>query len=594
MPLPEALQRIITPLADKFVPNAARREYFDNRPIWRLYLDLYELDGAKLAGLIEKHVDEDPEKYQFRQKLAAVFNYVPMVVRMTINYIYSEQPRITADDAGLQRFIQNCDGSGLPLAQFVRQTVMPLSLTLGFLDVLVQNPATPEGMFVTGADDVDNAAEVTPRVLPVTPLYRFNWSTKQTGEYQWIAFIDLDAEEANPFIPGIPLDPSAEDKKPEGEAAPANANAVPFAGQSFIRISQYLRLEGNTPNQLVDLRDDAGRAVGFWVRSWQELDDDKKARWYHDGGWLPTARVPVATLYYSRSIDPMRRHHGISKIAMIAVLTKKIIQLLSWTDEDVVANLAIFVFPGNPPKDKDNNVLPVKLTPFGILYMGADAKFPATMLQGATSHIEIKMRLIDSYIREILRLAYILGVSAEAERINSGVQGIVARNELFMELSDIAGALDTFTLDLLALAKSWETNQDISRATLIQQYKPAVSFYKGPYAVDPLGDVITNTEKLIRLFEQLSPTMMQSLYKQLAMAALSNEDAARDQVFSEIDQNFRAMLAERAQQRSALMDSLGAAGGADETETNTNQPENNAEIGSGTSPGGVAGDSAGV
>jgi hypothetical protein len=590
MPLPESLATIITTLGENFVPNSARREYVDNRDVWRLYLDLYELDKRKLELLIEAHADEATNKIAFRRKIGAVFNYVPTVIRMAINYIYSEAPIISVSDSRLAAFVSDCDGSGTPLAQYIRQSAFPLALVTGFVDVLVQNPATPDGMFVTAADDAAAAAQVNPRVLTITPLHRINWSTQPTHEYNWTVFVDTDNETTNPFVSGIRI--SANLAAAESEAGTvqaaggeATAGALEFAGRSFVRLSRYLRLETDGGDDVLDLRDDDGRAVGFWVRSWQGLDDAGKPIWFHDGGWFPTARVPVATLYYARSIDPDRRHFGVSKIKEIAILTSKIIQLLSWTDEDVLANLALFVFPGQQPRDDNNNPIEYKLTPFGIIYAGKDAPFPPQMLQGETSHIKITMELIDSYIREILRLAYMIGASAEAEKITSGVQGVVARNELFMELSDLALAADGFTMDVLALAASWITNEDVTRAQLIERYKPVVNFKKSGYAVDPLSDIIANTNELLKVFEGLSPTMMRALYKQLAMSALSAEDESREVVFREIDAGFADMLRQREAAREAALATAGAITSGDAAEVG--------DIGTG-GIGDAAGNTAGV
>lgn len=574
MPLPASLAEILDALGDNFVPNSARAEYLEYRDLWQLYLDLYELDNQKIGALLDKHSGEDQLKYELRQKLAAVFNYVPMVVRMAINYIYSEQPQISVEgNEPLQNFINDCDGNGTTLSQFVRQNGLPLALVLGFVDVLVQNPATPEGMFETAEDVRQAAGTLSPRVLSITPLQRINWSTNPQHEYNWIAFVDNDDESRNPFISGIELDANL-----IGEPDSNTTGELEFAGKSFIRVCRYLVLEGDKPDEVVEIRDDAGKAVGFWVKSWQGKDENNRIRWFHDGGFLPTARVPVATLYYSRSIDQKKRHFGVSKIAMIAILTKKILQLASWTDEDVLANLAMFVLPGNPPQDEKGNVKPVQLTPFGVIWIGNDAKVPAHMLQGDTDHIRVKMDLIDKYIQEILRLAYLIGASGQAERVTSGVQGVVMRNELFMELADLALSCDNFTLELLALAQSWISNQDISRAQLVKEINPKVAFYKGPYSIDPLADVIKNSESLITLFERISPLMVKNLYRQLALSALTNEDTDRDDILNEIDDSVDQTIAEDEQQRQAAIAALGA---LDQNQ----QPPNNGEFGSATVPG---------
>jgi hypothetical protein len=246
----------------------------------------------------------------------------------------------------------------------------------------------------------------------------------------------------------------------------------------------------------------------------------------------------------------------------------------------------LFVLPGAPPQDEHGNVLPLELHPFKVIWVSNDARVPASLLQGSTDHIRVKMELIDAYTQEILRLAYIIGASAEAERVTSGVQGVVMRNELFMELADLALGCDNFVIDLLALAKAWIDNKDITRGEFLKLNKPTVSFYKGPYSIDPLADVIANTQQMLTMFEKLSPTMMRNLYRQLVMAATSNDNADRDIIFNEIDRSLSGVIEDNATQRALAMAAVAQAAAApDNTSVAVDTTPNNGEFGSATLPG---------
>jgi hypothetical protein len=167
------------------------------------------------------------------------------------------------------------------------------------------------------------------------------------------------------------------------------------------------------------------------------------------------------------------------------------------------------------------------------------------------------MKLIDAYIEEILRLAYIMGASGKATQANSGVQEVVIRNELFMELADLSGALDAYTLDVFRHVMAWSKGADVSLEELLRDQKPQVNFFKGPYAVDALKTVIENSQGLIDIFDQISPTMTKSVLRQLAATALYNEDQNREIIFEEIDGNADAVTEERRRVAAALADSLG-------------------------------------
>jgi hypothetical protein len=421
MPIPAMLATLINRLGKDFNPDAKRNEYKNNYPLWRSYLDLLELDETKLPDLIDPHEQETAEKLAIRKKLAAIFNYVPSIIRMTANYLHSEQPTYEVADERLAAFIANCNGSGLSLAEYVRREALPLALTLGWVDTLLQNPATDDNAFMTRADEQSADDTLLPRVFTVTPLQRINWSARADDAYNWLRFVDKQSENPLPFV---------DDPTPKTE--------------SYITISAFATLGGTDAEGLLS---DNGKPVGFWVRSFKDPENKKQKGWSHDGDWLSTRRCPVATLYYQKSIDPDRRHWGLSKIAMIAILTKKIAQLLSWSDEDVLSNLAVFVMPGDPPIDpatqKPGKVV---IHPWSVIWIRDGSSVDPKVIQGSVEHIRIKWEIINSYIQEILRLAYLIGVSAEAEQITSGIQGVVARTELFQELRDLAGACDRFRL----------------------------------------------------------------------------------------------------------------------------------------------------
>jgi hypothetical protein len=334
--LPDILAQIVKLLGDKFTPSAQKDFYSQYIDTWELYLTLFELDKPRIISLLEQHDAEVPAQFALRQKLAAVFNYVPSIVRMVVNYIYTEQPEITVTDEALKTFLSDCDGAGTPYIQYVKRVALPMAMIFGWVDTLLQNPTTPEGLFITAADQQTvNGGALGAQCFTITPIQRIDWSTRSNagGAYNWIRFIDYDDESDNPFLSNV------------------------AQTESYITLSGNVTLT-NADGATLEIRDDRGQPTGFWLRSWQLSDVEAKelkrkaGDWAHDGGFLPTSYVPISTLSYMASLDPRRRHFGLSKISMISLLTIKIIQLLSWTDEDILANLAIFVFPVSSPKIK--------------------------------------------------------------------------------------------------------------------------------------------------------------------------------------------------------------------------------------------------
>jgi hypothetical protein len=494
MPLPDNIRALIGP---KFNPSRQRADYKTFIDDWKLYRDLTELDRGRLKSLLQKHGEnENEDKWKIRQGLASAFNLIPMILSMTRGYLYSEEPSIDVKDDACERFLADCDGSGTSWVNFVRQSALPLSMAYGWLDILVQNPFIPDG-FVTAADQRDS--RLTPTVFPITPIQRLNWSARSNHEYNWMTFADIPAEPVSAFD------------------SDAKATA------SYVTVSA------------AQLGPNGEQIPGFWVRH-----VGAEGKWVFDGDLIPTARAPIATLYYQRSNDPDRRHFGVSKIAMMAVLTLNTIQLLSWIYEDILANLSLLAIPTRdgklPKKEGSDDATPfADIGAFSVVSYPRDAKGIPQYIQGATAHIKIKMTQVEMNLREIQRLALLIGASGSVQQASSGVQAVVQRTELFQELGDQAGALDVLTLDTLALVKSWETGEDWSRDRLTKEIQPRVSFYKGPFVVDPLPQLILNVNDIARVMGEVTPTLIKVMQKQLAAQCVYADDPSRKIVMEEIE-----------------------------------------------------------
>jgi hypothetical protein len=486
---------------------AERRSVFDGDvDLWKLYQDLTELDQKKLAALVEKHHEKEPEaKYALRQKVAVVFNLVPSILGMIRRYLFGEEPVFDVnDDPDLTSFLHDCDGNGTKFTRYVRDRVLQQAMTFGFVDVLVQNPATSVEVR-TEADRA--AADLRPRLFTVTPIRRMNWSCQPNDAYNWVTFKDLANERKNPF------------------GAPVDARLA----ESYIMLGVAGTIDGAGV--------DADKAV--WVRS--SLDNRSKSIWSHEAGYFPTSRVPVATLYYTKSNDDDRRHYGLSKIAIMAILTKGIIQVLSWTHEDILANLALYCFPssgGKVPTKEDGTEKISDFTAFTVLWFDKDAKLGPSVLQGNVSHIEIKLKLVEMYVREILRLSHLGGVSGDNQgKEQSGWHAVVNRTELFQELIDLAGALDDFAIDTFALVKSMSSGEDWTRQRVIDELKVQAIWYKGPYTIEPVEQILKDAGAAIQMFRDVSPTMVENQFKRTARAVLYQDDPDLPAVVEEIEAN---------------------------------------------------------
>jgi hypothetical protein len=545
MPSRDFLASAIRNRSKNWNPSATRTDYTNWRDDWRLYLDLYELDRGRLMELIEPHgPNENVDKLVMRKALAAVVNLVPSLVDMVRDYLFSEEPRIeTGGDPDLDAFVSDCTGTGTPLREWLRLRALPLSLVMGMVDTVVSNPNTGDMVVATAADRVDN--QLRPAVADYTPLDRINWSVARTKRYNWVTYRDRVSEDADPLA---------------GPPGPKEAFIT------FCRVNRDFIPDGDTSTE------------GFWVRAWQDnpgatgVPDPTNGttqsapiagpNWVFEADYTPTAECPVATLFYKESIDPERPRFGVSKVAIIAILTKKIIQVLSWMDEDILANLAMLAIPtkdGRPPKNTDGSNVITEFQAASILWFPDSAAHGPSVVQGDASHITSKMSVIEMYVTEILRLAHVITAAGEAETVQSGVQAVVQRTELFQEIGDIAVGLDSFVMEVFALVKSWTQNKPVS-VDEVRKAGATVAFHKGPYAVDPLAIVLANVRLIKELFARISPTLVKRALENVARATLYATDPEMDKVIKEIRAETATVLAEDA----ALMSIAngGGAGGA--------------------------------
>jgi hypothetical protein len=486
--------------AHSFDPSTVRSEYSTLLPLWQLYLDLAEPDQQKIAALVQRHsTDEPAAKYALRQQLATAFNLCPTIIEVMRLYLWADEPTIdVGDDPQLAAFLANCDGAGTRWTDYVRQTILPMALAMGWVDVLVTNPPTTAEI-ATEADA--RAADLQPRAGTLLPTQRLNWSCRPDDSYNWACFQDRANESPTPF------------------------DRMAQQAVSYVSLLAPGVLAGS------GIRED--RAV--WIRS-----SGYQGALSHDVGYCPTQRLPLATLYYAKANDPARRHFGVSKLAMAAALTKTIIQLLSWIHEDILANLAITCLPskgGQAPTDDQGNPLVSQFSAFSVIWVDSQSTMRPQVLQGDVSHIRMKLELALSYVKEILRLSHLAGVYGEAAgEEKSGFHAMVNRAELTNELSDLASRLDRFTLEVLALAKSWATGEDwsVERLTAANP-RLAVRWYKGPYNVEPLRSVLRDAAASIDLLGEFSPTLVRNVLKAAARSVIYQDDPELQPILDEIE-----------------------------------------------------------
>ncbi len=139
--------------------------------------------------------------------------------------------------------------------------------------------------------------------------------------------------------------------------------------------------------------------------------------------------------------------------------TQDILNTVSLIQTDELYNVGMLRYPRRSPKDE----LPTRLGPNTVLAFDAEAKHAPDFIVGSVDHIRAKMQRVREAVGFILTEGkLLLGQSRESLQINSGVQALVERLELFNELSDMADALERFELRVAATVAGWAKGQPVS------------------------------------------------------------------------------------------------------------------------------------
>jgi hypothetical protein len=89
-------------------------------------------------------------------------------------------------------------------------------------------------------------------------------------------------------------------------------------------------------------------------------------------------------------------------------------------------------------------------------------------------------------------------------------------------------------MDVFALVKSMATGAEWTRQRVAEELKVSVSYYKGPYTIDPLIDVVEGATSITNLFRDVSPTFVERVLTYTAKTYLQADDPYAPQIMEEI------------------------------------------------------------
>jgi len=460
----------------KFNPAVRHPLYLSYEDTWRAYQDFAELDLADLrsGSYLQQFESEPTAAWLNRKARASVYNLCPLLVSIRKNYLFARRPTRHIEASPFRReladFYHNCDRNGTDWTDFLREQIVPSAYIFGWSEVLFDVPSAPDGLRPQTQEQRRNM-NLKPYAVLLTPLDIIDWALDNRGHYHWVRVLESTV----------------------GSDDPSN--------QDHGQVDTYLQwLTGN----------------------WERFDDEGNLL---SGDVNPLGAVPIVPLYFQRS----RRYPrlGVSLLKTAVANTEDVLNTVSLIQTDELYNVGMLRYPRRSPKDE----LPTRLGPNTVLAFDAEAKHAPDFIVGSVDHIRAKMQRVREAIDFILTEGKLLmGQSSQAQRIRSGVQGLVERLELFNELSDMADALERFELRVAAMVAGWTKGQPVSPDEL----GIGITYHRD-YALESLADAAETLSKTMRAVGGASPAAIKALLIGFIQRALPQGSPYLDEAITQVD-----------------------------------------------------------
>lgn len=446
----------------------------DNLPLWNLYMDA--IRGGKNFVNDENlfsHRLEDSDDFTEREDRGYFLNYCESIPNLFNVYIFKEKIGRPPDDM-LDPFRKNVDGRGMTISEFVNRVGF-FSSVFGAMHVLVDMPSSNKEI-LSKRDVKEN--KLQPYCTLVYPQQLKDWSIDSQGNLRWIVIENTYYYDEDPTI-------EREDEK----------------------------------HYKLITRDE-------WRIEDSEGNPAKLAEGVPNSGTNALGVVPLVTLYHKDMDDDKV---GESMLKDIVYINRIIMNWCSCIDEQVERNtFSQLVVPdsGSLAEESESGDDPLhKIGTSSIWTFPADAGQPPQFISPNVSNIEIIWKLVVDHIKEIYRIAGLIGSSDDMYVSRSGRAAQMGFLGVNSALADKAKKYQKFENELsrlvyLQLGGDFTKYQEVS--------------YSESFDVASLGEEIDNAMKVMK--QNFSETLNKTMMKNIARKAipLASPDI-REKVESEIE-----------------------------------------------------------
>jgi hypothetical protein len=176
------------------------REHTVYEARWRLFSDTYYGEGGFADGSylvphpVELDNGQESEAFKKRKEVTKYENDAAWIVDSLHSHLFKRPVARSTKDAELAAWLEDVDGNGTSLGDFLRQAQRQARI-FGHVLVFMDRPSSKELAAkaaavgtVTKADE--RAAGVAPYVYARSPLQVIDWARDRTGAFEWVKVLE--------------------------------------------------------------------------------------------------------------------------------------------------------------------------------------------------------------------------------------------------------------------------------------------------------------------------------------------------------------------------------------------------------------------
>lgn len=449
--------------------------YKDNENLWDFYDDASNGGHLMIShNYLFSHRLEDTEDHDERIERAYYLNFCDTIPKIFNSYIFKEQIQ-RPSDRKLESFRKNVDGRGTDIHSFVKRAGY-ISSVFGIVHALldVENPTSKNRASIR---DIENGT-IFPYSTLFNPLQIVDWSVDRFGNLNWIVIRSINYIDENPEMEREEQDLYRLITKEISRIEDGDGNPVPFEnGEMEIRHN-----------------------LGF---------------------------VPIISMYHEESNSEMI---GESMIKDIAYVNRTILNWCSCIDEQIERQtFSQLTVPDDGTlanEEEEGNTPLYRLGTGSIFTFPADSGQPPQFISPDVANLQIIWRLVLDHVKEIFRMAGLLGGTGDMYASRSGRASQIGFQSVNSALAEKAASYQKFEnglgrMALRMIGESPDKYQDVK--------------YPDKFDVAALSDEINSFFKIMKA--NFSETLNKEIQKNISRRSLPLAPlSVREQIETEIDE----------------------------------------------------------